>query len=470
MRRRRTIVAALAATLLTVALAGTGHAANPIITHIYTADPAALVVGNTVYLYTGHDEAAPGGTNFVMRDWHVFSSTDMATWTDHGARLSLANFPWAGADAWAGHVTARNGRYYWYVPVNGNGPGWMDIAVAVGNSPLGPFTDARGTPLISDSTANSSPLNIDPSVFVDDDGQAYIYWGSFWGVRAARLNPDMISLNGGVITPQGVTNFWEAPWLFKRNGLYYLAYAANDSGCVSSSSFACVRYATASNPLGPWTHRGVVLDRVSSTTNHPAIIEAPGGQWWMVYHTADAPGGGNFRRSVAVDKLFFNADGTMQKVVQTRGGGAGQPPAGTNLAPSATRSTSFVSSWETLNAINDGFVPANSADRSRTVYGNWPQQGTQWIQYDWASPVTVNRVAAYWFDDNQGIDLPASCQVQYWNGSAFVNVPGQSACGVAANTYNLTTFSAVTTTRLRLSITSRAGLSTGVIEWMALQA
>jgi hypothetical protein len=458
---RRHWPAALAAIMLALTVITPASAVNPIITSVYTADPAALVVGNTLYLYTGHDEAPPGGTDFVMRDWLVLSSTDATTWANNGPRLSLANFPWAQANAWAGEVEPRNGRYYWYVPVDGRGPGWMNIGVAVGDSPLGPFRDAIGGPLISDSTPNSAPLNIDPTVFVDDDGQAYLYWGSFWGVRAARLNPDMISLNGPVVTPQGVTNFWEAPWMFKRNGIYYLAYAANDSGCVSSSSFACIRYATAANPMGPWTHRGVVLDRVSSTTNHPAIIEF-NGQWYMVYHTADAPGGGNFRRSVAVDKLFFNADGTMQKVVQTRDGTGG------NLALSATASTSFVSSWENLAAVNDGFAPTSSADRAHLVYGNWPQQGTQWVEYRWANPVTLTRSAVYWFDDNQGIDLPASCQLQFWNGSAYVAVPGQSACGVAANTFNTITFPALTTTRLRLNITSRSGFSTGVLEWQAL--
>ncbi len=462
---RKPLLAILAAIVLTLSVISPASAVNPIITSVYTADPAALVVGNTLYVYTGHDEASPSGTNFVMRDWMVLSTTDATNWTNHGPRLSIANFPWAGADAWAAEVEPRNGRYYWYVSINGNGPGWMDIGVAVGDSPLGPFRDARGGPLISDSTPNSSGLNIDPTVFVDTDGQAYIYWGSFWGVRAARLNPDMISLNGPVITPAGVTNFWEAPWMFKRNGLYYLAYAANDAGCVSSSSFACIRYATATNPLGPWTHRGVVLDRVSSTTNHPAIVEF-NGQWYMVYHTADAPGGGTFRRSVAVDRLFFNPDGTMQKVIQTRGGGG--PPSGTNHALTGTGSTSFVSTWESLAAINDGFVPVTAADRSRPVYGNWPQQGTQWVEYRWPNPVSVSRSAAYWFDDNQGIDLPASCQVQYWNGTAYVNVPNSSSCGVTPNTYNVTTFGTVSTTRLRLNITSRSGFSTGILEWMAL--
>ncbi|NUO98176.1 MAG: family 43 glycosylhydrolase, partial [Nonomuraea sp.] len=181
---RRRWPAALATTLLLLlSTARPALAGAPVTTAIYTADPAALVVGDTLYLHTGHDEAPPGGTNFVMRDWHVFTSTDAATFTDQGAKLSLSNFSWAGADAWAGEVErGADGRYYWYVPVNGNGAGWMDIGVAVGDSPLGPFHDAKGGPLISDSTPNSSPLNIDPTVFTDDDGQVYMYWGSYYGL------------------------------------------------------------------------------------------------------------------------------------------------------------------------------------------------------------------------------------------------------------------------------------------------
>ena len=461
--RRRCAAALAAALVLVLASAPLAHAAAPITTAIYTADPAALVVGDTLYLYTGHDEAPASGTNFVMRDWHVFTSTDATAFTDRGAKLSLANFSWAGADAWAGEVErGADGRYYWYVPVNGKGAGWMDIGVAVGDSPLGPFTDAKGGPLVSDSTPNSSPLNIDPTVFTDDDGQVYMYWGSYYGLRAARLNANMTTLNGSVTTPSGVSNFWEAPWMFKRDGTYYLAYAANDSGCAAPGH-ACVRYATASNPMGPWTQRGVVLDQVTSTTNHPAVIEYKG-QWYMVYHNAAAPGGGDFRRSVTLDRLDWNADGTMRKVVQTTGPGTGNPG---NLASSATPSTSYVSAWETLGAINDGFTPAGSADHSHGAYGNWNHQTAEWVEYRWPAAQSVKSVQTYWFDDGQGIDLPASCQVQYWNGSAYVGVPGQSACGVAGNTFNTTTFTAVSTTRLRLNMTPRSGFSTGVLEWRA---
>jgi hypothetical protein len=469
MRLVRPVVALLAVAAVPFVAAAPASAANPIVTNVYTADPAPLVVGNTMYIYAGRDEAPSGGGNFVMREWRVLSSTDAATWTDNGARANIATFPWAGADAWASEVEPRNGRYYWYTSINGNGPGWMNIGVAVGNSPLGPFTDAKGGPLISDSTPNSSGLNIDPTVFVDDDGQTYMYWGSFWGPRVVRLAADMINTVGSVVTPVGLTNFWEAPFMFKRNGLYYMIYAANDTnGCVTSSSFACQRYATATNPMGPWTHRGIVLGQVSSTTNHAGVVQF-NGQWYMVYHNANAPGGGNFRRSVAVDQMFFSADGTIQRVVQTTTGPPPNPGGGsTNHALTGTRSTSYVSPWENLAAINDGFTPTSSADRSHPVYGNWPQQGTQWVQYDWTAPVTLRQASVYWFDDNQGIDLPASCQVQYWTGSAWATPPGATACGVAANTFNTVTFTPVTTTRLRLSITSRSGFSTGVLEVRAL--
>lgn len=305
---------------------GASQAGNPIVTDIYTADPATLVVGDTAYIFSGRDQAQPGQEAFVMNEWHAFSSkapdNDPAAWESHGAILSLDTFDWAGANAWASEVVqGPDGRYYWFVSVDGaTDNGWMNIGVAVADDPLGPYEDAIGAPLISDSTPNSSALNIDPTVYIANDGQIYMYWGSYWQPRMVKLGQTMTSLASAVTTPQGLTDFWEAPWLFERNGTYYMAYASNaGADCVTSSAYACIRYATASSPAGPWTHRGVVLGQVTSTTNHPAIMEF-GGEWWMVYHTADAPGGGDFRRSVAIDELTFNADGTMQKVVQTTGG------------------------------------------------------------------------------------------------------------------------------------------------------
>jgi hypothetical protein len=462
---------------------------NPIPGHLAGPAPAAgttvrgpsarLVVGNTMYIYAGRDEAATGQNAFVMREWHVLSSTNAANWTHHGARLSVPTFAWAGADAWASEVEPRNGKYYWYTSVNGNGAGWMDIGVAVGDTPLGPFTDAKGGPLISDSTPNSSGLNIDPTVFVDDDGQAYLYWGGYWGVRAVRLASNMIDTVGSVVTPQGLTNYWEAPWMFKRNGLYYMLYAANDtSGCVTSSSYACQRYATATNPLGPWTHRGVMLGQVSSTTNHAGAVEF-NGQWYLVYHTANAPGGGNFRRSVQVDLMHFNADGTIQLVQQTTTGPPPNPsgtqspppttppPSGGNLATSGTAVCSFTSSWESCGAINTGGDPASSnipGPNQGTRWGTYPQSGAQWAEVQWSSAQSVNQAQVYFFDDNQGIDVPSSWTVQYWNGSSYVNVPGASGYPITANQYNTVNFTSVNTTRLRIALNSTGTSSVGLLE------
>ena len=192
-RRPATIAAALiavfvAATLSTAAdpSPSPAQADNPIVQTIYTADPAPLVYNGRVYLYTGHDE--DGSTTFNMQEWRVWSSDDMANWTDHGSPMNLDTFSWARSDAWAGQAIERGGKFYWYVPVINDATGGSAIGVAVSDSPTGPFRDALGHPLIVSS-------EIDPSVFIDTDGQAYLYWGNpnLWYVK---LNADMISLLG----------------------------------------------------------------------------------------------------------------------------------------------------------------------------------------------------------------------------------------------------------------------------------
>ncbi|RKR81756.1 carbohydrate binding protein with CBM6 domain [Mucilaginibacter gracilis] len=160
------------------------HSQNPVIQTIYTADPAPMVYKDTVFLYTGHDEDK--STWFVMKDWHIFSTTDMLNWTDRGSPLSVSTFKWAEKDAWAGQCIYRNGKFYWYVPVNAKGLG-MSIGVAVSDSPTGPFVDALGKPLVSGGWGY-----IDPTVFIDDDGQAYLYWGNP-NLYYVRLNNDMLS-------------------------------------------------------------------------------------------------------------------------------------------------------------------------------------------------------------------------------------------------------------------------------------
>ncbi|MFI6162426.1 family 43 glycosylhydrolase [Micromonospora haikouensis] len=314
----------MVATLLCVGtlFAAPAHADNPIVQTIYTADPAPLVHNGRVYLYTGHDE--DGSTYFTMKDWRVFSSADMVNWTDHGSPMSLATFAWAESDAWAGHVVARNNKFYWYVPVKQRGGG-MVIGVGVADSPTGPFRDAIGRPLVGNG-------EIDPNVMIDDDGQAYLYWGNpnLWYVK---LNQDMISYSGSPtkipLTTAGFgtrngnasrpTLYEEGPWVYKRNGLYYNVFAAECCG-------EFIAYSTAPGPTGPWTYRGTVMPRQgSSFTNHPGVIDFNGGSYFF-YHNGALPGGGGFTRSVAVEKFSYNSDGTIPSMNMTT---TGAPQVGT---------------------------------------------------------------------------------------------------------------------------------------------
>ncbi|GAA1762774.1 family 43 glycosylhydrolase [Luedemannella helvata] len=320
---RRKIAFIVSVLCLVTLVQGVARADNPIVQTIYTADPAPLVHNGRVYLYTGHDE--DGSTYFTMRDWRVYSSADMVNWTDHGSPMSLATFSWASSDAWAGHVAYRNGKFYWYVPVNNRATGRKAIGVAVSNSPTGPFTDALGRPLLENG-------EIDPNVLIDDDGQAYLYWGNpnLWYVR---LNADMISYSGGLTqiplttagfgTRSGSTSrptlYEEGPWVFKRNGLYYNVFAAE---CCSEF----IGYSTAPGPTGPWTYRGTIMPRQgSSFTNHAGVIDFNGGSYFF-YHNGALPGGGGFTRSVAVEKFTYNSNGTIPTINMTT---TGAPQIGT---------------------------------------------------------------------------------------------------------------------------------------------
>jgi arabinoxylan arabinofuranohydrolase len=312
---------------LTIILCGVGlaRADNPIVQTIYTTDPAPLVYNGRVYLYTGHDE--DGSTTYNMRDWHLYSSADIVNWQDHGSPLSLTNFTWANANAWAGQVIPRNGKFYYYVPVR-HSTGSMAIGVAVSDSITGPFHDAIGRPLVENN-------QIDPTVFIDDDGQAYLYWGNpdLWYVK---LNQDMISYSGSPVkvglttagfgsrsgNAQRPTTFEEAPWIYKRNGIYYLIYAAN---CCSED----IRYSTGTSAVGPWTYRGVIMPTQGmSFTNHPGIIDFNSTSYFF-YHNGALPGGSGYTRSVAVESFRYNSDGTIPTIQMTTNG----PPQVGNLDP-----------------------------------------------------------------------------------------------------------------------------------------
>src|ERR1051326_4275282 len=206
-------------------------AQNPIIKHIFTADPAPIVYHDTVFLYTGHDTASVTATNYKMPDWHVFSSTDMVHWHDYGALLSPSTFSWATGDAYAAQCIERNGKFYWFVATfhkkDSISNGGAAIGVAVSDRPTGPFKDAIGKALIINEMTTDMKYGWDdiyPTVFIDDDGEAYLYWGN-GSCKWAKLKQNMIEMDGPITTFRPL-HYIEGPWLYKRKDLYYLVYAS----------------------------------------------------------------------------------------------------------------------------------------------------------------------------------------------------------------------------------------------------
>jgi arabinoxylan arabinofuranohydrolase len=322
MKTKLLISAALAAATIECS------ALNPVVQTIYTADPAPVVHDGTLYLYTSHDEDKLVKNFFTMKDWRCFSTIDLVNWTDHGAVATLYDFKWAGSGwgggfengAWAVQAIERNGKWYMYCPLQGRG-----IGVLVADNPFGPFTDPIGKPLIAND-------NIDPTVFIDDDGQAYLYWGNP-KCNYVKLNQDMISFdtsigNKGVVVldmtveqfgkrskddPKRPTTYEEGPWLYKRNRLYYLFFAA---GPISEH----LGYSTGPSAEGPWKYGGVVMpSQGGSFTDHPGIVDYKG-KTYLFYHNAALPGGGGYHRSVCVDELKFNLDGSVVQMNMTKEG------------------------------------------------------------------------------------------------------------------------------------------------------
>lgn len=291
------------------------YSGNPLFTDPLTADPCAIVHNDTLYLFTGSDEQAEGVEGFLMRKWYIFSTTDMVHWTKYGSKMAVEDFKWAAAAAFAGHVVENHGKFWWYVPMIHKSVKVKEgfaIGVAVADHPAGPYKDAIGDPIIADTTQNAIPLNIDPAVFVDTDGQVYFIWGSWGQVRMAKMNSNMTQLAGPVENVPGLTNFFEAPFVHKRGDTYYFTYSA---GYPSR-----IEYATSKSMAGPWQYQGVINDEIpNSPTNHQAIVTFKGNDYF-IYHTAGLPNGGPFRRSVCIDKLEYDANGLIKKVVRTTKG------------------------------------------------------------------------------------------------------------------------------------------------------
>lgn len=294
---------------------------NPIVQTLYTADPAPLVYEGVCYVYTTHDEDELVNNFFTMNDWRCYSSTDMVNWTDLGSPLSYRDFQWASGDAWAGQCVYRNGKFYFYVPLKLK-VGGKAIGVAVAENPAGPFKDPIGRPLVGE---DDSWADIDPTVFVDDDGQAYLYWGNPY-LRYVKLNEDMISYSGPVVeVPLTVesfgprakddraTSYEEGPWFYKRNGLYYMIFAA---GPIPEH----IAYSTSPGPTGPWTYRGIIMPTQGrSFTNHPGICDYKGNSYFF-YHNGALPDGHGFHRSVCVEQFRYNEDGTIPTILMTSEG------------------------------------------------------------------------------------------------------------------------------------------------------
>ncbi|RPI42506.1 MAG: glycosyl hydrolase family 43 [Bacteroidetes bacterium] len=304
--------------LLPLLLAGSMTSGqNPFITHMYTADPSARVFNDTLYVYPSHDPDT--ATWFNMVDWHVFSTTDMKHWTDHGVVLSLDEVSWASRYAWAPDCVFRNGKYYFYYPTDQD-----FIGVAAGDSTRGPFTDPLDRPLVTrqpPGVVNNRDL-IDPAVFIDDDQTPYLVFGQN-DVNIVKLNPDMISFSDTVRVIQGTDQFFEAVWMHQYNGKYYLSYSGDGK----------IPYGMGDSPYGPFTYKGVILEEMNSITNHHSIVEYKG-RWYLFYHNSDLyfskhpeddgskgwEGVHPFRRSICVDYLYYNPDGTIVQVKPTLNG------------------------------------------------------------------------------------------------------------------------------------------------------
>ena len=288
---------------------------NPIITDKYTADPAALVYDGKVYIYAGHDQAPDNEERYIMNEWLVYSSDDMVNWQEHPVPLKPTDFKWARGDAWAAQVIEKGGKFYWYVTVQHNESNHgKAIGVAVADSPLGPFKDALGKALITNDMTIQVDISwddIDPTIFIDDDGTPYLYWGN-QVCKYVKLKDNMIEIDGPIHTVD-LPKFTEAPYIHKRGDWYYLSYAYDFPEKIA--------YAMSKSLNGPWEFKGIINEVAgNSNTNHQSIIEYKD-TWYFIYHNGSIPThGSSFQRSVCVDRLYYNEDGTIKPIVMTSEG------------------------------------------------------------------------------------------------------------------------------------------------------
>ena len=336
---------ALVALGLVLLSASRAFADNPIVQTNYTSDPAPMVSNGQVYLITTHDENVAGQpcsavAGYTLCKWFAYSSADMVNWTDHGTIATWSTFSWASTAAWAPQAIPRNGKFYVYVPLS-NKSGATVIGVGVSNSPIGPYQDAIGQPLVTGGCPNETG-DIDPTVFIDDDGQAYLYFGrSVPGY--VKLNTDMTSYAGGIQCPSDSSQafgpapsaggfpsqYEEGPWIMKHGTTYYLAYAANN---IPED----ISYSKATSPTGPFTYGGTIMKAMgASFTNHTGIIDFNGHSYFF-YHDGALQKGGSvpsngdgYHRSVCLEEFKYNSDGSIPTIAPTSAG----PQSIVNLNP-----------------------------------------------------------------------------------------------------------------------------------------
>ncbi len=448
-------------------------AGNPILSDgsFYSADPAPIVAGDTLYILAGRDEAPPNVNNFIMNEWQIFATKDVASkhWLHYPAITRPETvFAWSKpGHAYAGQIVqGPDHRFYMYAPVQEGQRQHADpfvIGVAVADSPLGPWKDAHPSgPIVSQSLPEPNNIqNIDPTVMVDKDGRVYLYWGTFGRLRGVELEQDMVTPKGKEITVTSLTGFFEASWLFRRKDTYYMVYADNKAGptspCTPANYHACIAYGTSDSPLGPWTYQGVILDPVSSTTSHPGVVDFKG-KWYLIYHTADAKGGGHFRRSVAIDSLQWDDSTSPAKILKVTQTHEPQPAPlpSRNIAPAARSSTSNepipVQYW--IKALNDGIVRQNPLPPD--MWGSWTPHNpaTQWIQYEWGKPVTLNGSRIMFWSDHRagaaaGVAPPAAWHLEYQSGSEWLPVAHPSGFPTPVNSFVDVTFDTLMTRCLR---------------------
>ncbi|KAE8145110.1 glycosyl hydrolase [Aspergillus avenaceus] len=413
---------------------------NPILSNgsWYSGDPAPLVVNDTLYIITGHDTAPANENAFNMNEWGMFvsasPSADGGEWTLYpNVAEPQTLFSWAepGSAYAAQIVQGTDGKFYMYAPVteaNSSNEDAFAIGVAVSDAPTGPYTDAHPSgPIISQSipSPGNNIQNIDPTVLVDDDGKVYIYFGTFGALLGYELDPDMVTVKTDVTKVTSLTGYFEAPWLMKRQDTYYMLFAANNAGpdspCTPTSYHACIAYGTASSPMGPWTFQDVILPVVSSTTSHPGAVEV-NGEWYLVYHTADAAGGGHFRRSIALDVLTWDDTQSPAKinvVDQTWAPKSSTSPT-YNVAPKAKASSvneTPIQYW--VEALHDEIVRENPLPPD--YWCSWidtdsPRVNT--LVYTWNETVQLNGTSMVFFADhaagaNEGVAPPQEWYVEY---------------------------------------------------------